>query len=163
MKKTILKSIMLLGLFLGGGAAGAGAMYVFGKEGQPEKYDRTKSTRKEEIAHEANENEPKKIQMVQFQKDFTSNLLEAGRFLQLGISIGLQSGDKEEVDIKEYEAQLRSAVLAVLAEQSGTYLATASGKRHLQSELKLALNKSFEEMTGEALVDNVYFTSFIVQ
>jgi flagellar FliL protein len=162
MKKVLVKSIMLLGVFLIGSGAGAGAMFAFGKLAPTEQEEKAKSEKKG--AHgEKKQPEKKNIQIVQFQKEFTSNLLENGRFLQVSISMGLVSTEQKEVEIKEYEAQLRSSILTVLAEQSGAYMATASGKRHLQSELKNALNTAFEAINGDSPVDNVYFTSFIVQ
>lgn len=163
MKKILVKSLILFGVFLVGGGAGAGAMFSFGKTAPTEKHEKVRPKKKGNQPAEKQAEDDKKIKVVQFQKEFTSNLLERERFLQVSISMGLALDEKTEIDIKEYEAQLRSSILTVLAEQSGAYIATAAGKRHLQAELKNALNTAFEAITGDMPVDNVYFTSFIVQ
>jgi flagellar protein FliL len=166
MKKAILKISVLLGVFLAGGGSGAGAFYALSPKSQENKSEDKPSgeaAKKAKNHEEDPADKTKNIQMVQFQKDFTSNLLENGKFLQIGISVGLKTVDEKEIDIKEHEPQLRSAILAVLAEQSAVYLATASGKRYLQTEIKTALNTAFDTISGETPVDNVYFTSFIIQ
>jgi flagellar protein FliL len=166
MKKAILKIAVLFGVFLVGGGAGAGAFYALSPKAQDKKSDGKQSgesAKKAKDHDEEHADEAKNIQMVQFQKDFTSNLLENGKFLQIGISIGLKTENEKEGDIKEHEPQLRSAILAVLAEQSAVHLATSSGKRYLQTEIKTALNAAFDSISGETPVDNVYFTSFIIQ
>ncbi len=98
-----------------------------------------------------------------FEKDFTSNLVEQERFVQLSLTLSFGETKEGEPPIKEHEAALRSAVLAVLADQSAIDLATATGKNRLRIILRNAVNDAIEGIDGSRPVDEVLFTNFIIQ
>jgi flagellar FliL protein len=58
---------------------------------------------------------------------------------------------------------IRSAVLMTLADQDAMVISTPEGKKRLQKQLTTAINAVLKEKTGYAGVDDVYFTSFIIQ
>jgi flagellar FliL protein len=58
---------------------------------------------------------------------------------------------------------IRSAVLMVLADQDSFALQTPEGKKALQKQLKDAINQVLISKEGFGGIDDVYFTSFIIQ
>ncbi|GAA0469236.1 hypothetical protein GCM10009096_07710 [Parasphingorhabdus litoris] len=94
---------------------------------------------------------------------FTSNLKHSNSFAQVSISIATYYDDRVLENIREHETAIRSAVLMTLAEQETEMLSTQAGKHQLQGVLTSTINKVLEEKTGFGGVNNVYFTSFVVQ
>lgn len=99
----------------------------------------------------------------QMDRPFTSNLKNSTSYAQLSISIATYYDERVLENIEEHETAIRSAILLVLAEQEITALNTQQGKQMLQEILTRAINKLLEEKTGFGGVNNVYFTSFVVQ
>lgn len=97
------------------------------------------------------------------EQNFTANLRDSDGFAQIGIGISTYYDTKMIDAIKENEMPIRSAVLLTLADQDAMVISTPEGKRRLQKELTLAINEVLKEKTGYAGVDDVYFTSFIIQ
>lgn len=94
---------------------------------------------------------------------FTSNLKNSNNFAQLSISIATYYDERVLENIREHETAIRSSVLMTLAEQEVDTLSTHQGKQVLQQLLTDIINKVLDEKAGFGGVDNVYFTSFVVQ
>ena len=58
---------------------------------------------------------------------------------------------------------IRSAILMVLSQQDSFTISTPEGKLKLQKDLKQAINDVLRQRTGFGGIDNVYFTSMVVQ
>ena len=58
---------------------------------------------------------------------------------------------------------IRSAVLMTLGDQDPNTITSAAGKKALQRALKDAINTVLVNREGFGGVDDVYFTSFIIQ
>ena len=65
--------------------------------------------------------------------------------------------------IEKHALPIRSAVLMQLTEAEGDPLLYAEGKNQLRRKLTKAINAVLAEKAGEARIDDVYFTSFIIQ
>jgi flagellar FliL protein len=97
------------------------------------------------------------------EEPFTSNLKRSSSFAQLSLSVATYY-DRQVLDnIASHETAIRSAILLTLAEQELEPLGTQQGKRALQKSLTDAINGVLKEKTGFGGVNNVYFTSFVVQ
>lgn len=94
---------------------------------------------------------------------FTSNMRDSDGFMQLGIGVSTYYDARVLDNLKANEMPVRSAVLMVLANQDGFEVATPEGKKKLQGELKDAINQVLISQTGFGGIDDVYFTSFIIQ
>lgn len=94
---------------------------------------------------------------------FTSNLRDTDGIAQIALSVSTFYDSKVLDSFKDNEQPIRSAVLATLANQDAMVLETPEGKVQLQSHLTDAINKVLVDKTGYGGIDNVYFTSFIVQ
>jgi flagellar protein FliL len=97
------------------------------------------------------------------EQPFTSNLRDTDGFLQMGLGVSTFYGEEATKQIEDSSMPLRSAVLEVLAESDAEALNTPAGKASLRKRLKGAINHVLEQREGFATVDDVYFTSFIIQ
>lgn len=97
------------------------------------------------------------------EEPFTSNLKNSHNFAQLSISIATYYDERVLENIREHETAIRSTILMTLAEQEVDALSTHQGKKKLQQLLTDAINNMLDEKTGFSGINNVYFTSFVVQ
>jgi flagellar protein FliL len=94
---------------------------------------------------------------------FTSNLKESDSFIQLSLGIATYYDERVIQNVQAHEMALRSAVILALSQQDELILATPAGKAMLQDQLTKAFNQTLREKTGFGGIDNVYFTSLVVQ
>ncbi len=124
-----------------------GPTYMAGKGDGAEKYDRTKY----------------KSSYYTLEQPFTSNMRDSDGFMQLGIGVATFYDQRVLDRMKEDEIPIRSAVLMTLANQDGFVISTPEGKKQLQKDLKDAINQVLISREGFGGIDDVYFTSFIIQ
>jgi len=130
------------------GDEGHGAKtYMAGNGDGTEKYDRTKY----------------KSSYYTLEQPFTSNMRDSDGFMQLGIGVSTFYDQRVLDRMKEDEIPVRSAVLMTLANQDGFVISTPEGKKQLQKDLKDAINQVLISREGFGGIDDVYFTSFIIQ
>lgn len=156
---------------LGGGGVAAG-VYVGRShaKGPAEDPDRPKLVERED-AKEATTPwrgdgpDPRKYQVSYYPIDqnFTSNLRDSDGFVQVSLGVSTFYDHKVLDRLKDDEMPIRSAVLMTLAEADASAITTAPGKKALQQQLKKAINDVLVAKEGFGGVDNVYFTSFVIQ
>ena len=98
-----------------------------------------------------------------FADDFTSNLKESDRLVQLSIAASTRRDYRVMQWLKKHELAIRSAILVVLADTPEADIETSQGKDHLQKRMTAAINKVLTDTEGFGGVDAVYFKTFIVQ
>ena len=94
---------------------------------------------------------------------FTTNLADGSGFLQMGLSLSTFYDGQVINNIKRQSVPIRSVVLMVLAEQDPAVISTTNGKQNLQRQLTNAINDVLREKEGFGGIDNVYFTSMVIQ
>ena len=94
---------------------------------------------------------------------FTSNLRDDEGFIQVGIGVSTFYDETVLANVKTHEMAVRSAILLVLSEQDSEGLFTAKGKEALKARLRLAVNGVLKKKEGFGGIDEVYFTSFVIQ
>jgi len=109
--------------------------------------------------------DPRKYEITYIPVDqaFTTNLADGSGFLQVGISLATFYDGKLVANVRRQMVPIRSAVLMVLAEQDPALLSTSQGKQQLQRRLTGAINGVLREKEGFGGIDNVYFTSLVIQ
>lgn len=109
--------------------------------------------------------DPRKYEITYYpiNDSFTTNLADGSGFLQVGISLSTFYDGKVINNIKRQAVPIRSVVLMVLAEQDPALLSTSEGKQRLQRQLTAAINDVLREKEGFGGIDNVYFTSLVIQ
>jgi flagellar FliL protein len=173
LKKLIffgLLPLLLIGGGIGAGVYAAGSGIVGHKGGKKVDPDRPKLVLKEgkhgptDLPDDARPNpEVYKSTYVPMEQPFTSNLRDTDGYLQLGLGVSTFYDQKVTDQLKDSDMPVRSAVLEVLATQAADALNTPEGKVALRKQLKAAINHVLEQREGFGGVDDVYFTSFIIQ
>jgi flagellar protein FliL len=99
-------------------------------------------------------------------ESFTVNLKVAQgddqQFLQIGMSLQLRS-DKSVDPIKQRMPQVRNRVLMLLTNSKASELSTMEGKEKLVEQILTNINGLYPNLTDDAPVIGVFFTSFIIQ
>jgi flagellar FliL protein len=95
--------------------------------------------------------------------NFTMNLRDAEGFIQLGLGVSTFYDERVLENVKLHEMAIRSAVLLSLSHQDPLMLATPEGKEQLRKDLKIAINNVLKAKEGFGGIDDVYFTSLVMQ
>ena len=109
--------------------------------------------------------DPRKYQVVYYpiEQNITANLADGGGFAQLGLSVSTYYDSRVGDNLERQMVPVRSAILMVMSDQQAAVLATPEGKQMLQRQLTKAINGVLREREGFGGIDNVYFTSMVVQ
>lgn len=131
-------------LLLGGGGAAA---WFFTQSGEP--------------AGEAKQEAPKPPVYLPLDT-FTVNLQDDAQYMQIDIT--LQVADQAEADaIKLHMPRVRSRLLALLSSKYADNLVTAEDKQKLAQEIRAQVKQPFDPKGKPQQVDDVLFTSFVIQ
>jgi|JI9StandDraft_1071089.scaffolds.fasta_scaffold324535_1 flagellar basal body-associated protein FliL len=106
---------------------------------------------------------PAKVDYVELDNAFTSNLVDTGRYLQLRIALSTRGGPTVTAAIEQHKLAIISAVLAVLGEAGEPDVGDRAAKDRLRANIRTAINDVLRRKAGTAGVDEVYFTSLVVQ
>ncbi|WP_294389922.1 flagellar basal body-associated FliL family protein [uncultured Sphingomonas sp.] len=172
-KSGLVKKLVLFGvlpLVLIGGGVGAGLYAAGGSGGHKEDPHRPKLVLKEgqsgptDLPDGTRINpEVYKSTYYPMEQPFTSNLRDTDGFLQMGLGVSTFYDEKVVKHLEESDMPVRSAVLEVLASSDASALDTPEGKLALRKRLKDVINHVLQHREGFGGVDDVYFTSFIIQ
>jgi flagellar FliL protein len=179
-KKKGRKKLILIGttlLLLGGGGAGAAlfAGGMLGGEQGPKQPDRPQlvprdGTSEYDAARYFSPTGDKKVDPAKFQatyypvdQKFTANLQEGDGFVQVELGVSTYYDERVVEAVKLHEIPIRSAVIETLGSQSSLALATPEGKAKLRGALRKSVNDVLKQKEGFGGIDDVYFTSFIIQ
>ncbi len=139
--------------FVAGAAAGGfGAVVGMGRLGPAEK-----------SAPVAAEVARSPVQYVELDNAFTSNLVDTGRYLQLRLSLSTTGGAPVVAAIVRHKPALISAVLSVLGDLGEPDVADRAVKDRLRVKLRTAINETLKQKGEAGSVDEVFFTSLVVQ
>ena len=176
-----------LGIFMGGGESSDPSteisQIIEKKENPEEKNDEEESS--EEVAEECAEEEkdadgncpvgPKKIPKItpeeeifattyyEFPGNFTTNLKGSKKFLQLSLGVSTQYDEQVMANVDSHQLALRSEILTIMSTFSADDIAGREGKQSLADALKDGINNVLIKVEGFGGVENVHFTSFVLQ
>jgi len=94
---------------------------------------------------------------------FTSNLRDGGGFVQVGLGVSTYYDERVLENVKLHQMAVRSAVLLTLSEQDSAVIGTGPGKQALREALRKSINDVLKKKEGFGGIDDVHFTSFVVQ
>jgi flagellar FliL protein len=181
-KRRNSKKILLAGLIvvlLGGGGVGAAvyagkAEMLFGSSA-PAEPDRPHLVLREgvseaEAARYFSPTGDKRPNPAKFQasyyplvEKFTANLGAEGSFAQIGLGVSTYYDERVLENVKLHEMAVRSAVLLALSGQDAAVISTPEGKEALKASLRKSINEVLKSKEGFGGIDDVYFTSFVIQ
>ncbi len=99
----------------------------------------------------------------EFPGNFTTNLRDSKKFLQITVGVSTQYDEEVMVNVESHQLALRGIVLGVMSEFSQEDVAGREGKQTLADSIKEALNLFLEDKEGFGGVEGIHFTSFVLQ
>ena len=99
----------------------------------------------------------------QLKKDFLSNLMSSKKVMSIQISIMTRYDDRVIENVDKHEAALRSAVLDVLRQTTDADLVKPEFRKDLAIKIRDAMNSLLEKLEDFGGIEEVFFTSFVVQ
>ncbi len=106
---------------------------------------------------------PNPVDYVELDNAFTSNLADTGRYLQLRIAVSNTGGPPVAAALTKHKLAIVSAILAVLGEAGEADVADRAAKAKLRTSIRAAINDVLNRKAHVAGVDEVFFTSLVVQ
>lgn len=103
------------------------------------------------------------VEYIEIDQAFTSNLSDTGRYLQVRLSLSQSGGPPVTAAITQHKPALVSAVLGVLGEAGEADVATREAKDRLRERLKAIINETLKQNGAPGAIDDVFFTSLVVQ
>jgi flagellar FliL protein len=114
-------------------------------------------------AHAADDEEREvEIGYHAFKPSFVSNLTGGPRYIRCDIQLMTKyaSGLPQ---IELHSPALRHTILMLIAGQDGKLLKTREGKEGLRKQALASVQEKLQELTGDTLVSDLYFTSYHVK
>ena len=109
--------------------------------------------------------DPSKFQATYYPvgESFTVNLRDGEGFVQIGLGVSTFYDERVLANVKQHEMAVRSAMLMTLSQQDMVTISTAQGKLALKRDLRKSVNDVLKARAGFGGIDDIYFTSFVVQ
>ena len=177
-----------IGILMGGGESSDPSTeisQIIEKKENPEASEQNTEEEIEEVAAECAEEEkdeegncpvgPKKIPKItpeeeifattyyEFPGNFTTNLKESKKFLQISLGVSTQYDEQVMANVDSHQLALRSEILTIMSTFSPADIAGREGKQKLADSLKEGINNTLVKVEGFGGVENVHFTSFVLQ
>ena len=179
----LVKKLLIFG---GGGllliAVGLGAGYLIFGGTQPdpseeieEIIERKMQEREAAEAEESDNSTPQKLSKDtpeeevfetiyhEFPGTFTTNLSGSRKMLQVGVGVSTQYDDTVMMNVESHQLALRSVILGVISDFSEDDVKGAIGRDKLALALRDAINSKLEVLENFGGVEEVHFTSFVLQ
>ena len=99
----------------------------------------------------------------EFPGNFTTNLKGSKKFLQISVGVSTQYDDTVMVNVESHQLAMRSEILSIMSEFTPDDIAGREGKVVLANALKDGINGVLEKLEGFGGVEDVHFTSFVLQ
>jgi flagellar FliL protein len=99
----------------------------------------------------------------EFAGTFTTNLAGSRKMLQVGIGVSTQYDDTVMMNVDSHQLALRSIILGVISDFSEEQVRGGEGRELLADALRDAINAKLEELENFGGVEDVHFTSFVLQ
>ncbi len=148
-KKLIL--IMVMALILIGGGVGWGLFLMGDKPADGQ-------------AAEVVEEEVKKAHYFSLDPPFVVNFHADGRGRFLQITLDAMTYDESVLEVvRTHMPAIRNDLILLFSEQDSSTLVTPEGKNALRATTLATIQKVVEKESGNKGVDEVYFTSFVMQ
>ena len=177
-----------VGIFMGGGGdtdPSAEISQIIEKKENPEQSKNEDEENIDEAVAECAEEEkdeegncptgPKKIPKItpeeeiftttyyEFPGNFTANLKGSKKFLQLSVGVSTQYDDRVMANVEAHQLALRSEILGTMSEFTEESIQGKAGRQALAGSLQDAINSKLELLENFGGIDEVHFTSFVLQ
>ena len=99
----------------------------------------------------------------EFPTPFTTNLRNSRKFIQAGLGVGTQYDASVIENLKKHELAVRSEILLVLSNETEADLAGTENRKKVQDQIRDAINKVLLEREHFGGIENVFFTTMVMQ
>ncbi len=99
----------------------------------------------------------------EFPGNFTTNLRESKKFLQVTVGVSTQYDEEVMINVESHQLAMRGIILGVMSEYSDQDVAGRDGKQALADSIRDALNEFLIDKEGFGGVEGIHFTSFVIQ
>lgn len=115
------------------------------------------------VAKEAPEVEAFITTYFEFPGTFTTNLMNSRKFAQVGIGVSTQYDESVMVNVESHQLALRSEILNAMSEFSEQDVQGKAGRVLLAGALRDSINAKLMLLEGFGGIEEVHFTSFVLQ
>ena len=99
----------------------------------------------------------------EFAGTFTTNLQGSRKMLQIGVGVSTQYDDTVMANVEAHQLALRSVILGVISNFTEDDVRGQTGRETLATALRDGLNTNLEALEGFGGIEEVHFTSFVLQ
>jgi flagellar FliL protein len=100
---------------------------------------------------------------MEIEKDMLANLTNSRKVIQVQLAIMTHYDERVFKNVKKHEFALRSAALDVMRQTTEDQLGQPDFRKNLGEKIRLELNSVLEKFEDFGGIEEVYFTSFVVQ
>ena len=115
------------------------------------------------VAKEAPEVEAFVTTYFEFPGTFTTNLMNSRKFVQVGIGVSTQYDESVMVNVESHQLALRSEILNSMSEFSEQDVQGKAGMVLMAAGLRDSINEKLVLVEGFGGIEEVHFTSFVLQ
>lgn len=99
----------------------------------------------------------------EFPTPFTTNLRNSRKFIQAGLGVGTQYDATVIENLKKHELAVRSEILLILSNETEADLAGTENRKKVQDQIRDGINKVLLEREHFGGIENVFFTTMVMQ
>jgi flagellar protein FliL len=99
----------------------------------------------------------------EFERDLLANLTNSRKVMQVQMAFMTRYDDRVINNLKKHEFALRSAALDVMRQTTEAELEKPDFRKQLAEKLRIELNALLEKLEDFGGIEEVHFTSFVVQ
>ncbi len=161
-KGKLLKIILIFfSIILLVGAAVGGTLYFAGALSGDHSTSTDDSPKSKKVAKNKSKKSPV---YFDFDPPFIVNFIENNQIRYLQVTISVMTREEEVVDeLKTYMPVIRNNLVLVFSDQTYDTISSAEGKQKLRDEALAEIQQVLKKETGKTGVEEVYFTSFVMQ
>ena len=123
-----------------------------------EEIEEDDNTTPDKVALDTPENQVFLTTYYEFPGSFTTNLMNSRKFLQISVGVSTQYDDRVMANVEAHQLALRSEILGTEESIQGK-----AGRQALAASLQDAINSKLELLENFGGIDEVHFTSFVLQ
>ncbi len=99
----------------------------------------------------------------EFPTPFTTNLKNSRKFIQAGLGVGTQYDATVIENLKKHELAIKSEVLLILADTTEADLVGIENRKKVQDKIRDGINTILTEREHFGGIENVFFTTMVMQ
>ena len=137
---------------------------ILDEQGLPTgEFEKKAPTPPEKVVKDASQQTRFEHRYYELAKPFVSNVANSRKVMSATVAIMTQYDEQVMVNVESHQLALRSEILTIMSEFSSEDIAGKEGKNNLAESLRDGINEVLVKVEGFGGIENVHFTSFVVQ